>query len=81
MCSSDLVLDEYLWGSVDRVSPEAPVPVVHVQDESVVLGVGADPEPGDASWSVDAEYAVVEADASRPDLTDALEMKRWVLRV
>lgn len=26
----DLMLDAYLWGSVDRISPEAPVPVVHV---------------------------------------------------
>ncbi|MCX5704786.1 MAG: hypothetical protein NTZ92_01815 [Candidatus Omnitrophica bacterium] len=24
----DLILDEYIWGSVDRISPEAPVPVV-----------------------------------------------------
>ena len=32
------MLDEYLWGDVERVSPEAPVPVVHVQRESVVLG-------------------------------------------
>jgi D-beta-D-heptose 7-phosphate kinase/D-beta-D-heptose 1-phosphate adenosyltransferase len=34
----DLVLDEYVWGDVDRVSPEAPVPVVHVHEETVVLG-------------------------------------------
>lgn len=34
----DLVLDEYVWGDVDRVSPEAPVPVVAVREESVVLG-------------------------------------------
>jgi rfaE bifunctional protein kinase chain/domain len=34
----DVVLDEYLRGAVDRVSPEAPVPVVHVQGESGVLG-------------------------------------------
>lgn len=34
----DVVLDEYLWGDVDRVSPEAPVPVVHVNRESRVLG-------------------------------------------
>lgn len=34
----DVVLDEYLWGEVDRVSPEAPVPVVHLRDESTVLG-------------------------------------------
>jgi D-beta-D-heptose 7-phosphate kinase/D-beta-D-heptose 1-phosphate adenosyltransferase len=34
----DVVLDEYLWGDVERVSPEAPVPVVHVRRESIVLG-------------------------------------------
>ncbi len=37
----DLVLDEYVWGDVDRVSPEAPVPVVHVRDETVMLGGAA----------------------------------------
>jgi len=26
----DLILDRYIWGSVDRISPEAPVPVVNV---------------------------------------------------
>jgi len=34
----DLVLDEYLWGEAERVSPEAPVPVVHIVRESRVLG-------------------------------------------
>ena len=34
----DLVLDEYVWGDVGRISPEAPVPVVDVSDETVVLG-------------------------------------------
>ena len=37
----DLVLDEYVWGEVDRVSPEAPVPVVHVREETVMLGGAA----------------------------------------
>jgi D-beta-D-heptose 7-phosphate kinase/D-beta-D-heptose 1-phosphate adenosyltransferase len=37
----DLVLDEYVWGDVERVSPEAPVPVVHVREETVVLGGAA----------------------------------------
>ncbi|MCK5837353.1 MAG: D-glycero-beta-D-manno-heptose-7-phosphate kinase, partial [Desulfobacula sp.] len=34
----DLMIDEYLWGSVDRISPEAPVPVVCVQRETHALG-------------------------------------------
>ncbi|MCU0417841.1 MAG: bifunctional ADP-heptose synthase [Cytophagaceae bacterium] len=27
----DVMIDSYLWGKVDRISPEAPVPIVHVQ--------------------------------------------------
>jgi D-beta-D-heptose 7-phosphate kinase / D-beta-D-heptose 1-phosphate adenosyltransferase len=34
----DLMLDRYLWGTCDRVSPEAPVQVVNVQRESYALG-------------------------------------------
>jgi len=34
----DLMLDRYLSGSVDRISPEAPVPVVRVETESWALG-------------------------------------------
>jgi D-beta-D-heptose 7-phosphate kinase/D-beta-D-heptose 1-phosphate adenosyltransferase len=37
----DVMLDEYIWGSVSRISPEAPVPVVEVMDESVKLGGAA----------------------------------------
>lgn len=34
----DLMLDEYLWGTTDRISPEAPVQVVDVQREDLRLG-------------------------------------------
>ena len=37
----DLVLDEYIWGQVDRISPEAPVPVLHVRNETTMLGGAA----------------------------------------
>jgi len=37
----DLMLDQFIWGRVDRISPEAPVPVVHVTRESVHLGGAA----------------------------------------
>ncbi len=37
----DLMLDRYYWGTVHRVSPEAPVPVVEVESESVRLGGAA----------------------------------------
>lgn len=34
----DLMIDEYLWGRVDSISPEAPVPVVCVERENQTLG-------------------------------------------
>ena len=34
----DLMLDVYLWGSVTRISPEAPVPVVNVKKRTCCLG-------------------------------------------
>ncbi len=37
----DVILDRFVWGSVDRISPEAPVPVVRVVRETVHLGGAA----------------------------------------
>ena len=34
----DMMLDEYLIGKVNRISPEAPVPVVNIDEERFVLG-------------------------------------------
>ena len=34
----DLMIDHYLWGSCDRISPEAPVQVVDISKETTVLG-------------------------------------------
>ncbi|HKS29118.1 MAG TPA: D-glycero-beta-D-manno-heptose-7-phosphate kinase [Pyrinomonadaceae bacterium] len=34
----DVMLDEFVWGEATRISPEAPVPVVDIQRESVHLG-------------------------------------------
>src|SRR6056297_688490 len=34
----DCMLDHYQWGRVDRISPEAPVPVVQVEQETWKLG-------------------------------------------
>ena len=37
----DVMLDEFVWGRVSRISPEAPVPVVEVQEESSYPGGAA----------------------------------------
>ncbi|HHT9120284.1 MAG TPA: D-glycero-beta-D-manno-heptose 1-phosphate adenylyltransferase [Candidatus Hypogeohydataceae bacterium YC41] len=38
----DLMLDKYIWGSVERISPEAPIPIINVtQEEMRPGGAGA----------------------------------------
>jgi len=37
----DIMMDQFLWGEVSRISPEAPVPVVKVERETFLLGGAA----------------------------------------
>lgn len=41
LVAGDLMLDEFLWGNVSRISPEAPVPVVEVTGQSFYAGGAA----------------------------------------
>jgi len=41
LVAGDLMLDEFIWGKVSRISPEAPVPVVNVTAESYYPGGAA----------------------------------------
>ncbi len=41
LVAGDMMLDQFVWGEVERISPEAPVPVVRVTDESFRLGGAA----------------------------------------
>lgn len=37
----DLMVDRYLWGDVSRISPEAPVPIINIEEEEVRFGGAA----------------------------------------
>src|SRR4051794_1006865 len=39
--AGDIMLDEFVWGKVRRISPEAPVPVIEVIEETYRLGGAA----------------------------------------
>lgn len=41
LVAGDLILDEFIWGKVSRISPEAPVPVVEVQRQTYNAGGAA----------------------------------------
>ncbi len=38
LCIGDVMLDRYIYGSVERVSPEAPIPVFRIERETAMLG-------------------------------------------
>ena len=38
LCIGDLMLDDFVYGEVSRISPEAPAPVIAVSREDVIVG-------------------------------------------
>lgn len=38
LCVGDVMLDRYIYGDVERISPEGPIPVLRVKDERTMLG-------------------------------------------
>ncbi|HSQ22969.1 MAG TPA: D-glycero-beta-D-manno-heptose-7-phosphate kinase [Pyrinomonadaceae bacterium] len=69
----DVMLDEFIWGDVTRVSPEAPVPVVNIQRESTRLGGAANVLANVSALGANAKViGVVGADAAAEKLRDGL---------
>ena len=70
------MLDHYVWGAVSRISPEAPVPVVHVKTESMLPGGAANVYHNLISLEGQAELCgVIGQDESGRDLLHALGRK------
>lgn len=70
----DIMLDRYFWGAVHRVSPEAPVPVVDIDDESFHLGGAANVATNLAGLGIRPLLCgVVGNDASGKVLTQLVE--------
>jgi len=69
----DVMLDCYLTGVVDRISPEAPVPVVRVQAERAVPGGAANVAANLASLGLNVSLVgLAGADAAHPQLVELL---------
>jgi rfaE bifunctional protein kinase chain/domain len=70
----DLMLDRYIYGSVSRISPEAPVPVVHVTQERSMPGGACN-----VAWNVrslgggSSVAGVLGRDAAAAELSDLLQ--------
>jgi len=70
----DVMIDRYIWGNVSRISPEAPVPVVAVEREDMMLGGAANVAANIASLGGHAILAgVVGSDEGARLLAGRLE--------
>ena len=70
----DAMLDVYLRGDVDRISPEAPVPVVRVRDRKLALGGAANVAQNVAAMGAGCDLvAVVGDDMAGTTLRDRLD--------
>jgi D-beta-D-heptose 7-phosphate kinase/D-beta-D-heptose 1-phosphate adenosyltransferase len=70
----DVMLDHFIWGSVARISPEAPVPVVQLERENFMPGGAANVARNLTSLGVPTElYGVVGFDSSAITLKHLLK--------
>ena len=58
----DIIMDEFIWGDVSRISPEAPVPVLEVERETRLLGGAANVVRNMAALGADAILCGVVGD-------------------
>ncbi|MDH3452523.1 MAG: PfkB family carbohydrate kinase, partial [Gammaproteobacteria bacterium] len=71
-CIGDLMLDRFIYGEVERVSPEAPVPVLRVASESDMLGGAGNVARNLAALNVRSALAAVVGDDEAGHRTESL---------
>src|SRR5438046_2485245 len=73
----DVMLDHFIWGSVARISPEAPVPVVEFERESFMPGGAANVARNLTALKTSADaLGVIGRDDAGKKLTSLLEEQR-----
>src|SRR3972149_7451771 len=76
MVLGDLILDEYLWGRVTRISPEAPIPVVDVQKITFAPGGAANVAANIAALGGEVIIlGIIGGDEPGKRLKDSLEQR------
>ncbi len=71
----DIMLDRYIWGTVNRISPEAPVPIVRVNRETVLLGGSGNVASNIVSLKGKASsFGVIGSDRAGREILERLRM-------
>jgi D-beta-D-heptose 7-phosphate kinase/D-beta-D-heptose 1-phosphate adenosyltransferase len=70
----DLMLDEYLWGHIERISPEAPVPILSVTHRTSTLGGAGNVAENLRHWGAEVTLiGMVGSDETARQLYDLLQ--------
>ena len=73
----DIMLDTYWWGNVDRISPEAPVPIVNLKRKEIRVGGAANVALNlRALGALTTIFAVIGNDQEGKDLKALLEAEK-----
>lgn len=76
LCVGDVMLDRFIYGAVDRISPEAPIPVLLVQQEKYMLGGAGNVVSNIAALGAQARLlTVVGDDAPAREIRHQLELR------
>src|SRR5919108_1145051 len=70
LCVGDVMLDRFVYGRVDRISPEAPIPVLRIDREAAMLGGAGNVVRNLVGLSAEAEFiSVVGGDSAGHEVT------------
>src|SRR4051812_20105230 len=73
----DVMLDQFLWGKVARISPEAPVPIVEFERESFMPGGAANVAHNLTTLETQTDiFGAIGADTAGKQLRTMLEQQR-----
>ena len=70
----DIMLDKYLFGKVERISPEAPVPIVEIADEDCRLGGAANVAKNLVDLGIDTTLISISGNQNKDDLNKLLNL-------
>lgn len=71
VCLGDVMLDRYIYGSVERISPEAPIPVLKVTREAAMLGGAGNVLRNLSALGVECDFlSVIGDDAAGREIVD-----------
>src|SRR3982751_4758397 len=72
LCVGDVMLDEFVYGDVTRISPEAPIPVLHTRRRESMLGGAGNAVRNLVALGAEVQFLSVVGDDQAAEQVEAL---------